>query len=111
MALRYEVDADNAVRVFHADSDVALLFQPDWPNQTPWADAAEAAAWAELYIASVEDGNAPYAPNGPGQAGKAKLTADQKTAIATAQAAVDAAQSVEDYQTARAAFDAVISAI
>jgi len=82
MALRYEIEeGTNAVRVFYPDADVPSLFQPNWPNQAPWADAAEAEAWAQLYVASVDDEAAPYAPTGPGEAGRAKPTAEQRAAI------------------------------
>jgi hypothetical protein len=78
MALRYEINEEtNAVSIFYLDSDVASLFQPDWPDETPWADAAEAEAWAQLYIASVEDEDAPFAPTGPGVAGEPKPTPEQ----------------------------------
>jgi hypothetical protein len=78
MALRYEINEEtNAVSIFYPDSDVASLFQPDWPDETPWADAAEAEAWAQLYIASVEDEDAPFAPTGPGVAGGPKPTPEQ----------------------------------
>jgi hypothetical protein len=77
MTLRYELDADNAVKVFYPDSDVASLFQPTWPNGDAWADAAEATAWAELYLASINDEAAPYAPNVRGEAGAPKPTAEQ----------------------------------
>ena len=78
MALRYEINEEtNAVSIFYSDSDVASLFQPDWPDETPWADAAEAEAWAQLYIASVEDEDAPFAPTGPGVAGEPKPTPEQ----------------------------------
>lgn len=78
MALRYEIEeVTNAVRVFYPDSDVPSLFQPDWPDMTPWADKAEAEAWAQLYIASIEDESAPYAPTGPGKAGEPKPTPEQ----------------------------------
>ena len=112
MALRYEIETGtNAVRVFYPDSDAPSLFQPDWPDQTPWADAAEATAWAQLYIASVEDENAPYAPTGPGVAGKAKPTAEQRAAIEAAQAALKAATTPEERQTAQAALRAIYEAM
>ena len=112
MALRYEIEeGTNAVRVFYPDSDVASLFQPDWPNQEPWADAAEATAWAQLYIASIEDEDAPYAPNGPGEAGRAKPTAEQRAAITAAQAAVEAATTSEERETAQAALHAIYEAM
>lgn len=108
MALRYEIEeGTNAVRVFYPNSDVASLYQPDWPDQTPWADAAEAAAWAELYIASIEDEDAPYAPNTRGEAGKAKPTPEQRAAIAAAEAAVQAATTPEERQAAGEALQAL----
>jgi hypothetical protein len=107
MALRYEIEeGTNAVRVFYPDSDVASLFQPDWPDQTPWEDATEAATWAELYIASIEDEDAPYAPNTRGEAGKAKPTAEQRATIAAEHAAVEAATTPEERQAAQAALQA-----
>jgi len=112
MALRYEIETGtNAVRVFYSDSDTPSLFQPDWPNQTPWRDTAEATAWAELYIASVEDEDAPFAPNGPGEAGKAKPTVEQRAAIQAAQAAIEAATTTEERETAQAALRAIYEAM
>lgn len=112
MALRYEIEeGTNAVRVFYPDSDVASLLQPDWPNNEAWADAAEAEAWAQLYVASIEDEDAPYAPTTRGEVGKAKPTAEQKAAIAAAQAAVEAATTPEERQTAQAALQAVYEAM
>jgi hypothetical protein len=112
MTLRYEIEeGTNAVRVFYPDSDVASLFQPDWPDTVAWADAAEAAAWAELYIASIEDEDAPYAPTTRGEAGKAKPTAEQRATIAAAHAAVEAATTPEERQEAQAALRAAYEAM
>jgi hypothetical protein len=112
MALRYEIETGtNAVRVFYPDADAPSLFQPDWPDQTPWADAAEATAWAQLYIASVEDEDAPYAPTGPGQPAKAKPTPEQRAAIKAAQEALEAATTPEERQTAQAALRAIYEAM
>jgi len=108
MALRYEIeDGTNAVRVFYPDADAPALFQPDWPDTTPWANRAEAEAWAQLYIASIEDEDAPYAPTSPGQPGKAKPTAEQLTQIEEAQAALQAATTPQEQQEARAALRAI----
>ena len=87
MTLRYELDADNAVKVFYPDSDVASLYQPTWPNGDVWADAAEATAWAELYLASINDEAAPFAPNARGEEGAPKPTAEE---IAAMQAEMEA---------------------
>ena len=111
MTLRYELDADNAVRVFYPDSDVASLYQPTWPNGEAWTDAAEASAWAELYLASINDEAAPYAPNARGEAGAPKPTAEQKAAIEAAQALMQAATTPEEREAAQAALRAAYEAI
>jgi hypothetical protein len=111
MTLRYELDADNAVKVFYPDSDVASLFQPTWPNGDAWADAAEATAWAELYLASVTDETAPFAPNARGEEGAPKPTAEQKAAIEAARATLEAATTPEERQAAQAALRAAYEAI
>lgn len=79
--MRYEIGTDNSVSVFYPDSDVASLYQPTWPNGDAWTDAAEASAWAELYIASLTDEEAPYAPNARGEAGAPKPTAEEIAAM------------------------------
>lgn len=111
MTVRYELDADNAVKVFYPDSDVASLFQPTWPNGDAWADAAEATDWAELYIASINDEAAPYAPNARGEAGAPKPTAEQKAAIEAAQALMQAATTPEEREAAQEALRAAYEAI
>ena len=83
MSIRYEIEeVTNAVRVFYDDNDFATLFQPNWPDNEPWADAVEAENWAKLYIASVEDEAAPYAPNKRGEVGRTKPTAEEIAAMA-----------------------------
>lgn len=112
MTIRYELEeGTNAVKVFYPDSDVASLYQPTWPNGDAWADSAEATAWAELYLASLNDELAPFAPNARGEAGKAKPTAEQRAAITAAQAAVEAATTPEERQTAQAALRAIYEAM
>lgn len=111
MTLRYELDADNAVKVFYPDSDVASLYQPTWPNGDAWAGAAEASAWADLYLASINDEAAPYAPNVRGEAGAPKPTAEQKAAIEAAQALMQAATTPEEREAAQEALRAAYEAI
>lgn len=82
MSVRYEIEeGTNAVKVFYDDSTVPSLFQPNWPNGDAWADAAEADSWAKLYIASVTDENAPYAPNARGEQGAPKPTPEEIAAM------------------------------
>ena len=111
MTVRYEIDSDNAVKVFYDDATVPSLYQPHFPNGDVWADAAEATAWAELYLASINDEAAPYAPNARGEAGAPKPTAEQKAAIEAARATLEAATTPEDRQAAQAALQAAYEAI
>lgn len=56
---RYEIDSENAVRIWDLENpneiNAPFLFQPDWPNATPWADADEAESWALAVIESLEN--------------------------------------------------------
>lgn len=67
MQLTYTVDSTNfSVKVYSDEQEKPIIFQPDWPNGTPWGSFAEAENWAQLCINSIEDAAAPYAPAGPG---------------------------------------------
>lgn len=65
MNFRYEIDKKNAVWIFVQGNDVASVFQPDWPDGTPWASKAQAEAWAKAWILSMTDPTAPFAGNTP----------------------------------------------
>jgi hypothetical protein len=56
---RFEIDGDNAVRIWdNANSNeknAPFFLQPSWPDSVPWADAAQATDWAEVFIASLID--------------------------------------------------------
>jgi len=56
---RFEIDTENAIRIWDSENpnegDAPFLFQPDWPDVTPWADAAQATDWAEVFIAALVD--------------------------------------------------------
>jgi hypothetical protein len=51
----YTVDNNNAVSIFIEGQEDPTIFQPTWPDGTPWANEAEATSWAEVYISSLED--------------------------------------------------------
>jgi hypothetical protein len=54
--LRYEIDETTwAVKVYYPDSDAPSLYQPDWPDGTPWSSKDEAKNWAEHYIEHLEN--------------------------------------------------------
>ena len=81
MTVRYEIDSDNAVKVYYGDAEIPSLYQPHWPNGEAWADAAESEDWAKLYLASVTDDAAPYAPGARGEEGRPKPTPEEIAAM------------------------------
>ncbi len=77
MSIRYEILDNNTVEVFYDDSTAPSLRQPNYPGGAEFADKADAENWAKLYIASVTDENAPFAPNNPGEEGAPKPTPEE----------------------------------
>lgn len=73
----YTVNDANTVEVFVEGQEPPMLRQPHYPNQDAFDTKAEAEEWAELFIASMEDEDAPYAPAGKGLAGESKPTKEQ----------------------------------
>lgn len=63
--MRYEIDENNAVRIFNEGEDIPFIFQPDWPDYTPWADKAEAEVWAVAKITELTNLSAPLAGSNP----------------------------------------------
>jgi hypothetical protein len=57
MRYRYEIDKNKAIRVWDNENpneeNAPFFFQPDWPNETPWASRAEAENWAQVFIESL----------------------------------------------------------
>lgn len=69
----YEIDSNNHLRVWDNDlsnpENAPFLFQPDWPDGTPWASRQEAQDWANAYLEALSNpesefiqGNSPDAP-------------------------------------------------
>lgn len=82
--MRYEIDSNNAIKIWNDGEENPFLFQPDWPDGTPWADAQEAESWALAKIAEIEDPNAFEAPNYRGAEPTfqyRKIKAEKETAI------------------------------
>lgn len=74
MSLRYEVIEGNFVNIYKDDSDKAFHVVGGWPNGERFESAEVAGDWAEMFIESVENLEAPYAPVGPGEPRLPKLT-------------------------------------
>lgn len=60
--MRYELDQNNAVKIFEDAQDVPFAYQPQWPNGTKWADVDEAKDWAETLIESKLNPESQYVP-------------------------------------------------
>lgn len=75
MNLTYTVDPVTfAVNIFVEGQNEPIVYQPDWPNSTPWSSFEEASLWAQLCIQAIIDSDAPYAPSGPGIPGEPKTS-------------------------------------
>lgn len=75
--MRYEIEENtNAVKIFN-DDNINVIYQKKYPGGESWADFADAENWARLYIASVEDESAPFAPTYPGDPGTPKPTLEE----------------------------------
>jgi len=73
MNLTYTVDSITfAVNVYVQGNNTPVIYQPNWPNGTAWANYNDANNWAQLCILSITDSTAPYAPAGPGLSGEPK---------------------------------------
>lgn len=49
--MRIEVSTEAIVTLFHEGSDIPFLYQPHYPDGTPFESVATAQAWAEAYVA------------------------------------------------------------
>jgi hypothetical protein len=73
----YQIGPNNTVLVFVEGQQAPMLAQPGYPNGDAWETTKKAEAWAKLYIASITDEEAPYAPAGKGLAGEPKPTPEE----------------------------------
>jgi hypothetical protein len=73
----YTVNDSNTVEVFVEGQEAPMLRQPHYPNQDAFDTKSEAEEWAQLFIAAMENEDAPFAPIGKGIAGEPKPTKEQ----------------------------------
>ena len=73
----YTVNDSNTVEVFVEGQEAPMLRQPHYPNQDAFDTKAEAEEWAQLFIAAMENEDAPFAPIGKGILGEPKPTKEQ----------------------------------
>lgn len=70
----FTVNNAKTIEVFVEGQEAPMLRQPHYPNQDAFDTKAEAEEWAQLFIASMEDEDAPFAPIGKGIPGEPKPT-------------------------------------
>lgn len=84
--ITYKIKTGNVVEIFQEGSSIPFLRQPHYPNGDAWESKAKAEAWAKLYVASIEDPSAPFAPIGKGLAGEPKPTKEEILSFLNAEA-------------------------
>lgn len=62
----YEIDENNAVKIYDGVNPEPFWFQPHYPNEEAFDTREEAQAWAELALASQTSETAPFPPNEKG---------------------------------------------
>lgn len=76
----YVISDTNCVEIFKRGDKTPILRQPCYPNGDKFDTYKEARAWAILFIKSLVDEDAFYAPNGKGLSGEPKLTEEERLA-------------------------------
>lgn len=66
MRFEYQINSKKEIRVWDLENpnekNAPFFLQPNWPNGTAWKDKAEAKAWVELFIDSMENPESEYLP-------------------------------------------------
>lgn len=76
MSLNIEILEDNVVVIRKEGEENPVFVTPSWPNGQRFESPEEAIQWAEMFVDSVENPEAPFAPVGPGEDRLPKLTED-----------------------------------
>lgn len=79
MGIYYEIDDNNAVKIYDGVNPEPFWLQPHYPNGDSFDSKAEAETWAELAVASQIDETAPFPPNGKGLVGEPRPTKEDIT--------------------------------
>lgn len=76
--MHYTVDSITyAVSIFDGINPEPFWYQPHYPDGGAFDSFEEATTWAELALASQTNESAPFPPNGKGQPGLPKPTAEE----------------------------------
>ena len=60
--MKYEITDKNEINIWLTEephADVPNIYQPSWPDGTPWESKEQAEIWAQKYIANVQDHSKP----------------------------------------------------
>lgn len=84
----YEIDTNNAIKMWDSENpnenDAPFLFQPDWPNGTPWANKKQADAWAKAFIVALDNPESEFiAGDGPDEPVKPRPIVEESAAAET----------------------------
>lgn len=78
MTMRYEIDSENyAITMWDGVNEEPFMYQPWYPDGTPWASYNDAKRWADLKVAELTDETAPLAGNSPDQLTLPRPTAEE----------------------------------
>lgn len=61
----YKFDKESGLEIWLEGDGVASLQQPTWPDGTAWKTETEAVNWGKIWVASLEDPEAPRAGVAP----------------------------------------------
>jgi len=62
----YKVDKSRGIGIYFNDSKIPFRYQPGYPNGNRFENGAAAKKWAEMFIAAIQDPEAPLPPHGYG---------------------------------------------
>lgn len=58
-------DGQLSLYIWVFDSELPTLYQPFYPDTSPWGSENEALEWAKIWIDALEDADAPQPKSGP----------------------------------------------
>jgi len=76
----FEIDDNGAVLLYDGVNPEPFMFQPNWPDGTPWG-SGEAEAWAAQVILSLTDPEAQDAGDNPESPTKPKYVEAEPEAL------------------------------
>jgi hypothetical protein len=102
MNARYSINENNVVSVYYE----TIRECDTYPDGTPWANVAEAEAWAQAYVAAKNDETLPMPPFTRGGASRPQPTQTQKLLAKQLNTNLAIATTDEEKQAAQEAINA-----